>query len=163
MCRRRTVAPTGHPAPAHPAMAPPAPPPVFQPRRPGRLRTALAASGIILAVVLAASALVVALTTRSSSSNTAAPSAGNPAASSSPASTEQADRALCTAIAPLMVEQNKVSNDWFRLGNPARRRGMPGYQSLLTTQKIGSVEPKLCSRSTRRPATTGTNNEPLSR
>ena len=66
------------PAPGPSAMAPPAPPPVFQPRRPGRLRTALAASGIILAVVLAASALVVALTTRSSSSNTAAPSAGNP-------------------------------------------------------------------------------------
>ena len=119
------------PGPGPSGYGPPAPPPELQrPPRPGRLRTALAAAGIILAVVLAASALVVALTTRSSSSNTAAPSAGNPAASSNPASTEQADRALCTAIAPLMVEQNKVSNDWFRLGEPgstARDAGLPKF------------------------------------
>lgn len=108
---------------------PPAPPPVFQPRRPGRLRTALAAAGIILAVVLAASALVVALTTRvdSNDSNSAAPSAGDPAASSSPAYTEQADRALCTAIGPLMTEYNKVSNEWLGAGAP----GSPGRDSAL--------------------------------
>lgn len=96
------------------------------------MRTALTASGIILAVVLAASALVVALTTRvdSNDSNSTAPPADSPAASSSPASTEIADRALCTAIAPLMVEQNKVSNDWFRLGEPgstARDAGLPKF------------------------------------
>jgi hypothetical protein len=93
------------------------------------LRTALAAAGIILAVVLAAAALVVALTTRSSSndSNSAAPPAGDPTASPSPASTEQADRALCTAIGPLMTEYNKVSNEWLGAGAP----GSPGRDSAL--------------------------------
>lgn len=116
------------PGPGPSGYGPPAPPPVLQPPRPGRLRTALAASGIILAVVLAASALVVALTTRSSSnSNSAAPPAGDPAASSSPASTEQADRALCTAIGPLMTDYNKVSNEWLGAGAP----GSPGRDSAL--------------------------------
>lgn len=119
------------PGPGPSGYGPPAAPsPVFQPRRPGRLRTALAAAGIILAVVLAASALVVALTTRvdSNDSNSTAPPADSPAASSSPASTEQADRALCTAIGPLMSEYNKVSNEWIALGtpgSPARDAGLP--------------------------------------
>ena len=118
------------PGPGPSGYGPPPPPPMLQPPRPGRLRTALATAGIILAVVLAAAALVVALTTRSSSndSNSTAPPAGDPAASSSPASTEQADRALCTAIGPLMSEYNKVSNEWIALGtpgSPARDAGLP--------------------------------------
>ncbi|WP_040539327.1 hypothetical protein [Mycolicibacterium tusciae] len=116
---------------------PPAPPPVFQPPRPGRLRTALAAAGIVLAVVLAASALVVALTTRSSSkdSNSAAPAAGDPAASSSPASTEQADRALCTAIGPLISEYSTTAKAWFALGQP----GTPARDAALP-KFIGDTE-----------------------
>jgi hypothetical protein len=107
---------------------------VFQPPRPGRLRTALAASGIILAVVLAASALVVALTTRvdSNDSNSAAPPAGDPASSSTPASTEQADRALCTAIGPLMSEYSATAKAWFALGQPgtpARDGALPKFIS----------------------------------
>lgn len=122
------------PGPGPSGYGPPAPPPVLQPRRPGRLRTALAAAGIILAVVLAASALVVALTTRvdSNDSNNAAPSAGDPAASSSPASTEQADRALCAAIGPLMSEYSTTAKAWFALGQPgtpARDGALPKFIS----------------------------------
>ena len=123
---------------------PPGPPPVFQPPRRGRLKTALAAAGIILAVVLAASALVVALTTRvgSNNSNRAAPSAGDPTASSSPASTEQADRALCTAIAPLMTEYDKTSSAWIGLGDPgtpARDAALPKFKAD-TEDWVGRVE-----------------------
>lgn len=121
-----------------------APPPVLQPPRPRRLRTGLAAAGIVLAVVLAASALVVALTTRSSSSdsNSAAPAAGDPAASSSPASTEQADRALCTAIGPLMSDFNEVSNGWISLGapgSPGRDAGLPKFKTD-TEDFVGRAE-----------------------
>ena len=120
------------PGPGPSGYGPPAPPPVLQPLRPGRLRTALAAAGIVLAVVLAASALVVALTTRvdSNDSNSAAPSAGDPAASSSPASTEQADRALCAAIGPLMSEYSTTAKAWFALGQPgtpARDAALPNF------------------------------------
>lgn len=123
--------------------APPPPPPVFLPPRPRRLRTALAAAGILLAVVLAAASLVVALTGRTSSEASTAPtSADNPAASSDTASTEAADRRLCTAIGPMMTEYNKASNEWLSAGAP----GSPGRDSALpkfindTESFVGRVE-----------------------
>lgn len=125
--------PSGYAEP--PALPPPpqAPAPVFLSPRPSRLRTALAAAGILLAVVLAASSLVVALTGRSSSdTNTPAPSADNPAASSDTASTEVADRGLCTAIAPLMSEYSRTAKAWFALGQPgtpARDAALPQFIS----------------------------------
>lgn len=122
------------PGPSGYAAPPPPPaqaPPVFLPPQPRRLRTALAAAGILLAVVLAASSLVVALTGRASSeSSTAAQPAENPATASDTASTEVADRGLCTAIAPLMSEYSTTAKDWFGLGprgTPARDGGMPAF------------------------------------
>lgn len=119
------------PGPGPSGYGAPPPPPVFLPPRPRRLRTALAAAGILLAVVLAASALVVALTGRTSSESSTAPApAGNPAATSDTASTEVADRGLCTAIGPLMAEYDKTATAWFGLGQPgtpARDAALPKF------------------------------------
>ncbi|HEY9264206.1 hypothetical protein QQA43_31475 (plasmid) [Mycolicibacterium vanbaalenii] len=95
-------------------------------------------------MVLAASALVVALTTRANSGglNSAAAPAGDPAASSSAASTEHADRALCTAIAPLMTEYDKTSSAWIGLGDPgtpARDAALPKFKAD-TEEWVGRVE-----------------------
>ncbi|WP_142301089.1 hypothetical protein [Mycobacterium lehmannii] len=93
-----------------------------------RARTVLTTVSSLLAVVLAAAALVVALTNRSGGeSSTVAASADDPDTSSTPASTEKADRALCTAIAPLMAEYDNTSTAWFGLGQP----GTPARDSAL--------------------------------
>lgn len=115
-----------------PASAGPAgyPPPPLPPRRPpGRLRTALASAGILLAIVLSAAALVVALTKDSSAPahSTTVNAAAEPTASTP---TPEADRELCTAIAPLMSEYDDVAKTWFALGapgTPARDGALPKF------------------------------------
>lgn len=65
---------------------------------------------------------ITALTKHSSSA------ANTPAVASSPgADSSAADRALCTAIAPLMAEDDKKSNAWISTGAP----GTPGRDAAL--------------------------------
>jgi hypothetical protein len=118
---------------ATPAPAPPPPPYGVDPRYTGgrrRGRGALVAIVLgVVAVLLAGSALVVALTGIGRQ-----PVPGVPAAapSQTAASTADADRALCTAIAPLMGESNKQANTFVGLGDtgtPTRDAALPKFVS----------------------------------
>jgi hypothetical protein len=117
--------PSGFPAPPPPAQQPP--------RRSSRGGKALATTGIALAIILAAAALAVALTGRSDNLATPTlPTTETPVSSSQPTSTEQADRALCTAIAPLMKESNAAANAFIGLGDtgtPARDAAIPQFRT----------------------------------
>ena len=92
-----------------------------------RRRGSLLGGGVVLAILLAAAALVVALVRPGSQ---AAPSAPPSAVPAQPASTADADKALCQAIAPLMTEDDKMSNafiDAGPMGTPARNAAIPKY------------------------------------
>ena len=137
-------------------------PPVYAsvPRR--RRGQVLLAAGVVLAVLLAAAALVVSLAR--------APVSPSPptAAAQQPASTTDADRSLCQAVAPLMAESDKVSNSYVDIGpagTPARDAATPKFvadtqdwarriQQVLdahTTTQTGSAVPEpFLSRSLQR-------------
>lgn len=113
--------------------SPPGPPPygvVSRPRRGGGVLTAV---GIAVAIVLAAAALVVALTGVGRQPTPAAPPAAAPTAPPQPgASTATADRALCDAIAPLMVESNKAAAEFVNIGEtgtPLRDAAIPEFRA----------------------------------
>lgn len=74
------------------------------------------------AIVLAAAALVVGIISlaRSASTDTsAAPAAINTTSTPGPGDTKDADLALCTAIAPLMTESDRLSKAYVNTGAPA--------------------------------------------
>jgi hypothetical protein len=92
----------------------------------------LLTAGVIVAILLAIAALVVGVINLALP--TPAPVAATPPSASSSTSsagdTTAADRALCTAIAPLMAENDQFSNAYIRLGeagSPARDQALPKF------------------------------------
>jgi hypothetical protein len=136
------------PGPLAPAAAPPgpdwryAPPP---PRRSKGMAIAVAA-----AIVLAIAALVIGIVDLTRSSPAAAPAATTPTApgpTSAPADTTSANRALCTAIAPLMTEDNRVAKTLSSLapaGSPAWNAAVPKFVSD-TKDWVGRIQPVIDS------------------
>jgi hypothetical protein len=118
----------GHgPAPASPGF-PPGPPPPYVGGPPKRRRGMVFGAGVVLALI-AVAALVLAIVglTRNPAAPTPAPSA-----SAASTNTQDADRALCQAIAPLMAESDRVSNAYTSkgdMGTPARDAATPQYVS----------------------------------
>jgi hypothetical protein len=127
--------PAGVPAPGPPASSPPpGGPPGYDWRYapPAPRRSKLLAAGVVLAILLAAGALVIGivLLVRPAPAPPAAPP--QPATSNATATgdTTAADRALCTAIAPLMGESDRLSNAYVDLGDagtPARDAATPKF------------------------------------
>jgi len=95
--------------------------------------------------LLALAALVVgivALVTRPDAVGTAATSSNDPAAVA-PVETAEADRALCSAIAPLMAENDEFSNEYGRLGDagtPTRDAATPKYVDDMLDW-VGRIQP----------------------
>jgi hypothetical protein len=85
--------------------------------------------GVALAVVLAGAALVVSLTQWSeNSAATVTPGASSPPGSTG--ATAEADKALCTDIAPLVEESSARKNAFAGLGpygSPERDAGVPAF------------------------------------
>ena len=109
---------------------------------PPQRRNRLATLGTILTALIAAAALavgIVALLTR--------PGPGSDAAispTSTPSvDTSSADRALCTAIAPLMAESDRISNSYVDLGSPgtpARDAATPKFITDILDW-VGRIQP----------------------
>jgi hypothetical protein len=89
----------------------------------------------LCALVVAAAALAVGIAALVRP--TPAPPPAAPAASSSahPAATTEANRAFCTAIAPLMAESDKSAKAYSRLGKPNSPEWKPGAQVFITDTK----------------------------
>lgn len=112
----------------------------------------------LIAAVLAAAALLVTLTVIVLIRPTPAaiPASAPITTTSAPAQpqdTTTADRALCTAIAPLMTEVNRISNTYLGLGEagtPARDSALPKFISD-TQDWIGRVQPILDQHPDARP------------
>jgi hypothetical protein len=92
----------------------------------------------LFGAVVAAAALAVAIIALIRSQPVAEPSSSVPAATASATTTaaaqdtSAADRALCTAIAPLMGDYDRTSNAWLATGQPgtpARDAALPKYRS----------------------------------
>jgi hypothetical protein len=118
--------------PAAGAPLPPGPPPHGWDQRrsgPRRGRGLLGAIGIVVALLLGAAALVVALT-GVGRQPAPGPGLGAPTPTTASGSTDDADRALCEAIAPLMAESNKAAKEFFDLGEQgtsARDAALPKF------------------------------------
>ncbi|WP_317188931.1 hypothetical protein [Mycobacterium avium] len=100
-----------------------------------------------LAALIAASAALVVGTIALGRTTESTPSAQNASSTStSPAGdTKAADRALCTAIAPLMAEDDRTSNTWRNSGDPgtpARDAALPKFRSD-TENWVGRIQPIL--------------------
>jgi len=94
----------------------------------------------LCALVVAAAALVVGITglTRSESFGGRAPSgsvAASPSSATPPASTTDANRAFCSAIAPLMAESDKSAQAYSHLGTPNSPEWKPGAQTFVSDTK----------------------------
>ena len=144
--------PAGAPAPGLPP-APPTGPPGYDWRYPQRptQRSRGWAIAVAAAIVLATAALVVGVINLTRPAHTAAPATSPPippAATPTPGQdTTAADRALCTAIAPLMGENNRVSNAYVDLGpvgSPARDAAKTKYVSDIGDW-VGRIQPVLDS------------------
>ena len=93
-------------------------------------------AAVAAAIVVAVAALVVgiiSLVHPLSSAHPSAPVAAPTSSTQTPAqNTTDADRALCTAIAPLMAESDRSANAWRATGDPgtpARDAALPKYRS----------------------------------
>ena len=136
-----TMAPGGPPAPQ---AAPPghdwrsAPPP---PRPSKGMAIAVAA-----AILLATAALVVGVIDLTRPATPAAPAASTsttPAPTSAPVDVTAANRALCTAIAPLMTESDRTAKAYSSLGpagSPGRNAGEKKFVSD-TKDWVGRIQP----------------------
>jgi hypothetical protein len=142
--------PAGVPTPGPPASSPP---PVAPPGYDWRYaaaaprRSKLLAAGVVLAILLATAALVIGIILLVRPAPTSLVASPAPA-TSSPTGTDDtsaADRALCTAIAPLMAENDQFSNAYVRLGDagtPTRDAATPKF--ITDTQDwIRRIQPIL--------------------
>jgi hypothetical protein len=108
------------------------------------------AIAVAAAIVLAIAALVIGIVDLTRSSPSAAPAATTPTApgpTSAPADTTAANRALCTAIAPLMTEDNRVAKTLSSLapaGSPAWNAALPKFVSD-TKDWVGRIQPVIDS------------------
>jgi hypothetical protein len=98
----------------------------------------------LCALVVASAALVVGIAALVRPTP-APPPAAAPASSSSahPAGTTEANRAFCTAIAPLMAESDKSAQAYSHLGPPNSTEWKPGAQTFITDTKawFGRIQP----------------------
>nr|WP_232425883.1 hypothetical protein [Mycobacterium sp. JS623] len=88
----------------------------------------------LVAAVIAVAALVVGIIGlfRPSSGSAPATSIASPTRTAAGQDTSTADHALCTAIAPLMADYDRTSNNWTESGEPgtpARDAALPKYRS----------------------------------
>jgi hypothetical protein len=110
----------------------------------------------LIAAVLAAAALVVTVIALLRPTPAAIPASApitTTPAPAQPQDTTTADRALCTAIAPLMTEINRISNTYLGLGEagtPARDSTLPKFISDMQDW-IGRVQPILDQHPDARP------------
>jgi hypothetical protein len=131
---------TATPGAPHPSAVPPRPGWRYAPPAPRRSK--LLAAGVALASVLAAAALVIAivLLVRPAAAPSRAPATSS---ATTTGDTTDADRALCTALAPLMAEDDQFSNAYVRLGDPgtpARDAATPKF--ITDTQNwIRRIQP----------------------
>jgi hypothetical protein len=108
------------------------------------------AIAVAAAMVLATAALVVGIVDLARSSTSAAPSASTPtsaAPTSAPTDFTATNRALCTAIAPLMTDSNRVAKTLSSLapaGSPAWNAGLPNFVSD-TKSWLGRIQPLIDS------------------
>jgi hypothetical protein len=109
------------------------------------------AIAVAAAIVLAIAALVVGIVDLTRSVPATAPATSTPTAlgpTSTPADMAVANRALCTAISPLMADSNRVSTTFSNLG-PA---GSPGWDAGKdkfvsdTKDWVGKIQPVIDSR-----------------
>jgi hypothetical protein len=142
--------PAGVPAPGPSAASPPpGGPPGYDWRYapPAPRRSKLLAAGVVLAILLATAALVIGIILLAQPTPT--PAAASPAPPTSNATatgdTTEADRTLCTTIAPLMAENDQFSNAYVRLGDagtPGRDAATPKF--ITDTQDwIRRIQPVL--------------------
>ena len=143
--------PSGTQPPGAP-IAPPAAPPGhdwrYAPPPPGRSKGMVLA--VAAAIVLATAALVVGIVDLARSSPHAAPSASTPksaAPTSAPTDFTAANRALCTAIAPLMTESDRVAKTYSDLGPANTPAWNAGKDKFITDTKnwVGSIQPVIYS------------------
>lgn len=107
----------------------------------------------LIAAVLAAAALVVSVIALIRPTPAAIPASApitTTPAPAQPQDTTTADRALCTAIAPLMTEINRISNTYLGLGEAARDSALPKFISDMQGW-IGRVQPILDQHPDARP------------
>ena len=108
------------------------------------------AIAVAAAILLATAALVVGIVDLTRSSTRAAPAASTPttpAPTSAPTDFTGANRALCTAIAPLMTEDNRVAKMFSNLG-PAGSQGWDaGKDKFVSDTKdwVGRIQPVIDS------------------
>lgn len=114
--------------PPPPGVADVPPPPYSWDVSPKKGRSSLLTIiGVSAAVLLSAAALIVSLTGRSTQTQAAPPISPEPTASGQ---TGSADKALCEAIAPLMMQSNQDASEWVNLGEqgtPARDAALPTF------------------------------------
>jgi hypothetical protein len=129
-------------------------PPPQQPAPPPAPRRARFSWKALIVAVLAAAALVVTVIALIVIRPTpAAIPASAPVTTTPPQDTTPFDRALCTAIAPLMTEINHISNTYLGLGDagtPARDSSLPKFISDVQDW-IGRVQPILDQHPDARP------------
>jgi hypothetical protein len=116
---------------------PPQQPPIYPPTGyygppPPKRRSWLPAAIATTALLLGVAALVISLVSLSRDSTASTNRAPSTAAVSTPADTESADRALCTAIAPLTkehLERGKAFVAMGHTGTPERDAGIADFRS----------------------------------
>jgi hypothetical protein len=113
---------------------PPGMPPGYDWRyaSPPHRRSRAMAAAVAVAIVLAVVALVLGMVNLTPPSPGASARSTSAPTSTAPADTTAADRALCNAIAPLMAEDDRVSNafiDSGKAGSPERDAAIPKYRS----------------------------------
>ena len=123
-----------------------------RPQQPAPRRARFSWKPLIVAV-LAAAALLVTVIALIRPTPAAIPASAPITTTPAPVDTTAFDRALCTAIAPLMTEVNRISNTYLGLGEagtPARDRTLPKFISDMQDW-IGRVQPILDQHPDARP------------
>jgi hypothetical protein len=127
------------------------------PQQPAPRRARFSSRALIVAVLAAAALVVTVIALIVMRPTPAAIPASAPItttpAPAQPQDTTTADRALCTAIAPLMTEINRISNTYLGLGDagtPARDSTLPKFISDMQDW-IGRVQPILDQHPDARP------------
>lgn len=106
------------------------PVPGAYPPPPPRRSRKLLGGGVVLAIVLAAAALVIGIVLLARPTPTPPAPAMSTENTTPAGDTKDADRALCTAIAPLMAETDRITKAWVDLGKagtPARDAATPKF------------------------------------
>lgn len=135
---RCPLPPAGVPTPGPAAPTPPGGPPSYDWHyAPPAPRRKLLASGVVLAILLATAAVVIGfvLLVRPPPAPAAAAPTTVTTGATPTGDTTDAGRALCTAIAPLMAENDQIQT-------PMRGWATPGHPNVTRRQQIHHRHPK---------------------